>query len=49
MAKMIASFWVISANDLMVMLRRVAAGEDPDVVYAEHYANSRVEHVQRDQ
>lgn len=36
-------WWAISGEDLMAMLRQVAEGEDPDIVYAEHYANSEVE------
>jgi hypothetical protein len=37
-------YWTISGEALLDMLRRVAAGEDPDAVYAEVYANSRHEH-----
>jgi hypothetical protein len=33
-------WWVISGENLMAMLRAVADGSDPDLVYAEHYANS---------
>lgn len=33
-------WWVIAGEDLLGMLREVAAGADPDLVYAEHYANS---------
>lgn len=32
-------WWSISGDDLLAMLRRVANGEDPDMVYAEAYAN----------
>lgn len=39
----IDQWWSISGEDLMAMLRQVADGEDPDIVYAEAYANSRVE------
>lgn len=35
-------WWTISADDLMSMLRRCADGEDPDLVYAEEYANAEV-------
>lgn len=35
-------WWTISGADLMDMLRRAHAGEDPDLVYAEAYANSDV-------
>jgi hypothetical protein len=31
---------VISGEDLLAMLRRVANGEDPDMVYAEEWANA---------
>lgn len=37
---------VIPEDVLLDMLRRVAAGEDPDHVYAEWYANSDHEHVE---
>lgn len=33
-------WWSISGDELLALLRRVAAGEDPDLVYAETYANS---------
>lgn len=33
-------WWVLSGEALLAMLRRVADGEDPDLVYAEEYANS---------
>ena len=36
-------WWAISGEALMYALRRVADGDDPDVVYAEMYANSEVE------
>ena len=35
--------WVISSMELLEMLHRVAAGEDPDLVYAEAYVNARHE------
>jgi hypothetical protein len=31
---------VISGEQLLVMLRRVRDGEDPDMVYAEEYVNA---------
>jgi len=31
---------VISSEDLLAMLRRCHAGEDPDLVYIEEYANA---------
>jgi hypothetical protein len=39
------AWWSISGEDLMDMLRRCATGEDPDMVYAEAYANSTIENV----
>lgn len=33
------AWWVIHDVDLMHMLQRVSDGEDPDMVFAEHYAN----------
>lgn len=33
-------WWSISGEDLLDMLRRAHAGEDPDEVYIESYANS---------
>lgn len=35
-------WWAISGASLMSMLREVQQGGDPDLVYAEHYANSEV-------
>jgi len=32
--------WVIYSEELLEMLHRVAAGEDPDLVYAEAYVNA---------
>lgn len=34
------AWWVINETDLLHMLRRVEAGEAPELVFAEHYANS---------
>lgn len=34
-------WWTISGEALLYMLRRAASGEDPDLVYAEFYANCR--------
>lgn len=33
-------WWTISGEALLDMLRRVQQGADPDLVYAEEYANS---------
>lgn len=38
-------YWAISGEGLMEMLRRVAAGEEPDLVYIEEYANAELEDV----
>jgi hypothetical protein len=35
-------WWCISGEDLLDMLRRAAAGEEADLLYAELYANSEV-------
>lgn len=42
-------WWAISGEALLDMLRRVQAGEDPDLVYAEEYANTSHEHVEGDE
>jgi hypothetical protein len=36
-------WWVISGEMLMELLRRAAGGEDVDLLYAEAYANSKIE------
>lgn len=33
-------WWLVSGEDLLAVLRRVAAGDDPDLVFAECYANA---------
>ena len=38
-------WWTISGVALLESLKRTAAGEDPDLVYAELYANSDHEHI----
>jgi len=45
---MTEAWWVISSTELLAALRRVHAGDDPDVAYAELYANSRTEEVDGD-
>lgn len=40
-------WWAISGEQLLDMLRRVAAGEDPDLVYAEEYAGGSHEYPPR--
>jgi hypothetical protein len=37
------SWWAISGDALLDLLRRAAAGEDPDLLYAEEYANAEHE------
>lgn len=37
-------WWVLKGEDLLAMLQRVQAGEDPDIVYAEEYANRHIEY-----
>jgi hypothetical protein len=39
---------VISGEDLLALLRRAAAGEDPDLLYAEAWANADHEPVDGD-
>jgi hypothetical protein len=39
-------WWAISGEDLMALLRRVEAGENPNAVYLEVYANSEHCHCQ---
>lgn len=36
-------WWVIRGEEILAMLRRVEAGENPDLVFTEAYANSEVE------
>lgn len=36
-------WWVMRADALLDLLKRAAAGEDPDLLYAEHYANAVIE------
>lgn len=36
-------WWTIYGEDLMAMLCRVQSGENPDIVYAEEYANAVIE------
>jgi hypothetical protein len=42
-------WWVIAGGVLLDGLRRAAAGEDPDVVYAELYANADQERPGEDE
>lgn len=38
-------WWTIAGSDLLAMLRRAHDGEDPDMVYAEEYANADREYL----
>ncbi len=33
-------WWLLRGEDLLTMLRRAAHGDDPDLVFAECYANA---------
>lgn len=35
-------WWTISGEALLDLLRRAHLGEDPDLMYAEEYANSEI-------
>lgn len=41
-------FWALEDNDLRAMLKQVADGADPEMVYMEWYANCTIEHVEGD-
>jgi hypothetical protein len=41
-------WWSISEEMLLEMLRRAHKGEDPELIYAEQYANADVTHVEGD-
>lgn len=38
-------WWSISGEELLEALRKCANGENPDIVYAEMYANSKHEYL----
>lgn len=42
------TWWAISGDAFLAALRRAHAGEDPDLLYAEHYANSDPKEVDND-
>jgi len=44
----VADWWAIEGDALLDALRRTNAGEDPDMIYAELYANSNIETVEGD-
>jgi len=37
------SWWTIHGETIMEALKRAANGEDPDMIYAELYANSELD------
>ena len=39
-------YWALSGSDFLKALHRAHGGEDPDVIYAEYYANSDHEKVE---
>lgn len=41
-----SGYWAISDEAFMEAMRRASQGEDPDLLYAEFYANSDIEHVE---
>lgn len=43
MKKPSESWWCINGAAFLDALRRAHAGENPDLLYAEHYANSEIE------
>lgn len=40
------TWWSISGEELMKLLRRCHAGEDPDMVYMEQYVNADITPVE---
>lgn len=40
-------WWCIPGSEMLDMLRRAAAGEDPDVIFAEAWANA-CHHARKD-
>ena len=36
-------WWTLSGEDFLAALKRAHAGEDPDMIYAEYFANSVIE------
>jgi hypothetical protein len=41
-------WWAISGDDLLAALKRAHAGDNPDILYAELYANSDTVDVEGD-
>ena len=48
MSEQTLGWWAISGDALLSALKRAHDGEDPDLVYAELYANSDVERAADD-
>jgi len=42
------SWWTISTESMLAMLRRCHDGEDPELVFMEEYANADHEYVEED-
>ena len=42
---MTLGYWAISGEGLLDLLRRAHNGEDPDLLYAEEYANAERENT----
>lgn len=42
------AWWTIYGEELMMLLRRAHAGEDPDLLYTEAYANSEIESYKKE-
>lgn len=36
-------WWTLSGDDFLAAMKRAHAGEDPEMIYAEYYANSVIE------
>lgn len=36
-------WWTLSGEEFMKAMRRAHDGEDPEMIYAEYYANSKVD------
>lgn len=42
-----SGWWAIAEDELLKLLERAAAGEEPGALLAEYYANSKHEHYER--
>lgn len=36
-------WWTLTGDDFLAAMKRAHAGEDPELVYAEYYANASIE------